>query len=97
MSKYMISIGKDRSSEAGTIHDTETKLKVKAFDLMRSKFKPRKGEVRYFVTSGDTKLAFETQGYKKQRKLEVLTMVAQYCVYLGLIEAQIHANLSGIL
>jgi hypothetical protein len=72
------------------IHDPATKLKVKAFDLLRSTFKPSKGEIRYFVTSGEEKLAFETKGYKKHRRVLVLQMIAWYCLYLGLMEARIY-------
>jgi hypothetical protein len=75
------------------IHDPNTKLKVKAIDLLKSRFKPRKGEVSYFVTSGNETFAFETEGYKKQRKLLILHMIAWYCMYLGLFEAQIHSTL----
>ncbi|QJD96771.1 hypothetical protein HH214_13290 [Mucilaginibacter robiniae] len=76
-----------------TIHDPQTKLKVTVCDMLKSKFKPRKGEVRYFVTAGQETLAFETQGYKRHRKLLILHMVAWYCMYLGLMEAQIHSSL----
>ena len=77
----------------GTIHDIRSKLKVKAFDLIKSRFTPSKGEVLFFVTAGKETLAFETQGYKKQRKLLVLQMISWYCIYLGLMEAQIHSTL----
>jgi hypothetical protein len=90
MSNYLISISGNTAIKDGTIHDTNTKLKVKAFDLLKSRFKPSKGEVRYFVTAGDETLAFETKGYKKHRKLLILHMISWYCLYLGLIEAQIH-------
>jgi len=96
MSGFLISIAGNRGANNGTIHDPEQQLKVKAIDLVDSNFKPSKGEVRYFVTAGSKKLAFETQGYKRHKKLHILTMIAQYCVYLGLFEAQIHATLSGI-
>jgi len=92
MSNYMISIPGNEAPKDGTIHDPHTKLKVKAFDLVKSRFIPSKGEVRYFVTSTNEKLAFETKGYKKHRKLLILQMIAQYCIYLGLIEAQIHSS-----
>lgn len=77
----------------GIIHDPASKLKVKAFDLIKERFKPSKGEVRFFVTAGDETLAFETQGYNKHRQLLVLQMISYYCIYLGLIEAQIHSSL----
>jgi hypothetical protein len=92
MSKYLISIPGDEAPKDGTIHDPNTKLKVKAFDLLKSRFKPCKGEVRFFVTSAHEKLAFETKGYKKQHKLLILKMIAHYCIYLGLLEAQIHST-----
>jgi len=49
--------------------------------------------VRFFVTAGDETLAFETKGYKRHRKLLILQMISWYCIYLGLIEAQIHSTL----
>jgi hypothetical protein len=80
------------------IHDTETKLKVGVFDLQENGFEPQKGEVHYFVSdiSNDLLLAFETKGYKRHKKLLVLEMIASYCVYLGFVEAQIHATLPFI-
>ena len=92
MSNYFISIPGSEALKDGTIHDPASKLKVRSFDLLKSRFTPSKGEVRFFVTSADEKLAFETKGYNKQRKLLVLQMIAQYCIYLGLIEAQIHST-----
>nr|WP_294946255.1 hypothetical protein [uncultured Mucilaginibacter sp.] len=92
MSNYMISISGADAVKDGTIHDPRTKLKVKAFDLPRSRFKPRKGEVQFFVTAGKETLAFETQGYRRHRQLLILHMISMYCVYLGLIEAQIHST-----
>ena len=92
MSNYLISIPRNEALKDGTIHDPYTKLKVKAFDLLKSRFNPSKGEVRFFVTTAHEKLAFETKGYKKQRKLLILQMISRYCIYLGLIEAQIHST-----
>jgi len=92
MSMYLISIPNGEAPQAGTIHDPSNELKVKSFDLLQSRFKPSKGEVRFFVTADHEKLAFETKGYKNQKKLLILQMVAQYCLYLGLIEAQIHST-----
>lgn len=92
MSNYMISIANDDAVKNGTIHDPATKLKVKAFDLLKSRFKPRKGEVRFFVTAGKETLAFETQGYRRHKQLLILHMISIYCLYLGLLEAQIHAT-----
>jgi hypothetical protein len=93
MTNYLLSTSPDADLQLGTIHDPETKLKVTVIDLLKSKFKPRKGEVQFFVTAGEETLAFETQGYRKHRKLLILQMVAWYCVYLGLLEAQIHSTL----
>ena len=93
MSNYLISISNNEALKDGTIHDPNSKLKVKAFDLLKSRFRPSKGEVRFFVTTGSETLAFETKGYKKHRKLLILQMIAWYCLYLGLIEAQIHSTL----
>ncbi len=45
MSNYLIAIPQTEKPETATIHDSESKLKIKAFDIIRSKFKPRKGEV----------------------------------------------------
>jgi putative NADPH-quinone reductase len=88
----MISISKNETLNDGAIHDSNTKLKVKAIDLLRSRFTPSKGEVQFFVTAGEEKLAFETEGYKKHRQLLILQMISSYCVYLGLMEAQIHST-----
>jgi len=93
MSNYLISISKAEKPASGTIHDTKSKLKVKAFDLLRSKFTPNKGELRFFVTAGKKTLAFETEGYKKHRQVLILQMISWYCIYLGLLEAQIHSTL----
>ncbi|WP_428330797.1 hypothetical protein [Mucilaginibacter sp.] len=92
MSNYLISISKGEAVNDGTIHDPNSKLKVKAIDMVKSKFIPSKGEVRFFVTAGKETLAFETKGYKKHRELLILHMISWYCIYLGLIEAQIHTN-----
>ncbi|UEG51592.1 hypothetical protein LLH06_11475 [Mucilaginibacter daejeonensis] len=93
MTNYLLSISANSTVKKGTIHDPDTKLKVAVVDLLRSKFKPSKGELSFYVTAGKETLAFETQGYSKHRKLLVLQMVAWYCVYLGLLEAQIHSSL----
>ena len=93
MSNYLISISNTEALQDGTIHDPNSDLKVKAFDLEKSKFKPSKGEVRYFVTAGPETLAFETKGYNRHRKLHILQMISWYCIYLGLFEAQIHSTL----
>ena len=94
MFNFLISIPKNGALKKETIHDPESKLKIKVHDRLISKSAPAKGEVRYFVTAGDEKLAFETEGYtKKHRHLLVLQMIAWYCSYLGLLEAQIHASL----
>ncbi len=92
MSNYMISIANTDALKNATIHDPRSKLKVKAFDLLRSRFKPRKGEVSFFVTAGNQTLAFETEGYQRHRQLLILQMISRYCVYLGLLEAQIHSS-----
>lgn len=93
MLNYLISIPKNDTLKKETIHDPESKLKVKVFDLLKSGFRPKRGEVSYFVTAGDETLAFETEGYnKKHRKLLILQMISWYCAYLGLLEAQIHAT-----
>src|ERR1700761_9138902 len=92
MSNYLLSISNDEVLKDSTIHDPKTKLKVRVFDALKSKFKPSKGEVRFFVTAGNETIAFETRGYKKHRELLILHMISWYCVYLGLLEAQIHAN-----
>lgn len=92
MSNYLISISKTEKLTAGTIHDSKSKLKVKAFNVLKPLFKPSKGEVRFFVTAGKKTFAFETEGYKKHRQILILQMISWYCTYLGLFEAQIHAN-----
>jgi hypothetical protein len=92
MSNYLISIPGAEAQKDGTIHDPKTKLKVRSYDLLKTGFTPSEGEISFFVTSAHEKLAFETKGYQKHRKLLILQMIAQYCIYLGLIEAQIHSN-----
>ena len=92
MLNYLISTSKSGRSKKETIHDPESKLKIKVFDLVRSTFRPKKGEIRYFVTAGEEKIAFETEGYNKQRNLLILHMIAWYCVYLGLMEARIQVG-----
>ncbi|HVW97293.1 MAG TPA: hypothetical protein VHA56_15075 [Mucilaginibacter sp.] len=92
MSNYLISIPKTDTVQDGTIHDPKSNLKVKVFSLLKSTLRPSKGEKRFFVTTGTQTLAFETKGYKRHRELLILHMIAWYCVYLGLIEAQIHYN-----
>lgn len=92
MSNYLLSISNDAVLKDSTIHDPKTKLKVRVFDALKSKFKPSKGEVSFFVTAGKETLAFETRGYKQHRELLILQMISWYCMYLGLIEAQIHAS-----
>lgn len=92
MSNYMISIANAEALQNGTIHDPGSKLKVKAFDLLKSRFKPREGEIQFFVTAGTNKIAFETEGYRRHRQLLILQMISRYCMYLGLIEAQIHST-----
>lgn len=93
MSNYLLSISKNEALQDGTIHDMNSKLKVKVFDPAKASFQPSKGEVSYFVTAGPETLAFETKGYKKHRKLLILQMISWYCIYLGLMEAQIHTSL----
>ena len=92
MPNYLLSISKTEALKDGTIHDPKSKLKVKVFDLLTSRFTPSSGEKRFFVTAGGETLAFETKGYKKHRELLILQMIAWYCLYLGLIEAQIHTT-----
>ena len=93
MFNFLISIPNNGVSKKETIHDPESKLKIKVFDLLKSKVTPKKGEVRYFVTAGNEKFAFETDGYNKEhRTLLILQMISWYCIYLGLMEAQIHSN-----
>ena len=92
MPNYLLSISKNQALKDGTIHDPNTKLKVRVFDTLKTKFTPRKGEITYFVTAGNETIAFETEGYKKHRQLLILHMISWYCLYLGLLEAQIHSN-----
>lgn len=89
---YLISISKSGPSKKEIIHDPESKLKVKVFNLIRAKFTPQQGEVQFFVTAGKKTFAFETEGFKKHRELLILQMISWYCVYLGLIGAQIHSS-----
>lgn len=92
MSNYLISIANNETVAGGVIHDPISKLKVKVYDVLKSKFKPSKGEMRFFVTANDEVLAFETKGYKKHRELLILQMISWYCSYLGLFEARIYPN-----
>jgi hypothetical protein len=92
MTNYLISISSTEAEKSGVIHDPSSKLKIKAFDVLRSKFKPSAGERRFFVKANDEVLAFETKGYKKHRELLILQMISWYCVYLGLLEARIYPN-----
>ena len=92
MLNYLISHRKNGPDKRETIHDPESKLKIRVMDAIKSKFRPKKGEVQYFVTAGDKTLAFQTEGYKKHRNILILHMIAWYCVYLGWMEAQIHAS-----
>lgn len=91
MQNYLLSISGD-ALKGGIIHDPKTKLKVRVFEKIKSTFTPKKGEIRYFVTDGEKTLAFETDGYQRHRQLLILQMIAWYCMYLGLLEAQIHPN-----
>lgn len=92
MSNYLISITKNDAPIIGIIHDLKNKLKIKAIDLVKSTYIPNKKEIQFFVTAGNKKLAFETLGYKKHCELLVLHMISCYCVYVGLLEARIHAS-----
>jgi len=93
MANYLISKKICGTTTADTIHDVETKLRVKAINLLNSVFTPCKGEVRFFVTAGDERMAFETKGYRRHRKDRILHMISWYCVYAGLMEtAIIHAT-----
>jgi hypothetical protein len=93
MLNYLVSTSENGSLSRETIHDPESKLKVKVINPAKSKFTPKKGEVQFFVTAGKKLFAFETEGFKKHRQLLILQMISWYCIYLGLIEAQIHSNL----
>jgi hypothetical protein len=92
MSNYLLSIANNAPLKDSVIHDPSTKLKVRVYNRIKSTFKPSKGEVRFFVTAGKKTIAFETKGYQKHREILILHMISWYCVYLGLLEAQIHAN-----
>ena len=80
MASYLISTNTNDAASADTIHDAETKLKVKAINLLHSVFTPSKGEVRFFVTAGDEKIAFETRGYRRHRQDLILQMISWYCM-----------------
>ncbi len=92
MQNYLLSMP-GSATKGGIIHDPETKLKVKVFSRIKSTFTPKKGEVQYFVTAGKKTMAFETMGYQRHRQLLILQMIAWYCMYSGLLEAQIHSTL----
>ena len=95
MLNYLVSISKAGAKKKGTIHDPESKLKIKVIDLLKATFIPKKGEVQYFVTEGNKMLAFETDGFKKHRTLLILQMISWYCIYLGLAQAKIHETWPG--
>jgi len=93
MANYLLSIANNTPLKGSVIHDPNTKLKVRVYNGIKSKFKPSKGERHFFVTAGKKILAFETNGYQKHREILILHMISWYCMYLGLLEAQIHASL----
>ncbi len=93
MANYLISTHSDGENGSATIHDVETKLKVRAVNLLNSVFTPSKGEVRFFVTAGKEKIAFETKGYRKHRHDLILHMISWYCMYAGWVNtAKIHIS-----
>ena len=81
MSNYLISICRDESAAQETIHDPKSKLKISAVDMLKSRFRKKKGEVSFFVTAGEETYAFQTDGYNKHRKLLILHMIAWYCTW----------------
>ena len=93
MPNYLISIPQDSDKVAATIYDKENKLKINAVETAKTTYKTAKGEVSFFVTTEKKILAFETKGYNKHRQLLILQMIAWYCMYMGWVEAQIHATL----
>jgi len=93
MSNYLISIPQGSKGITATIHDLKSKLKVKAVEMAKSTYKTAKGEISFFVTIGKKILAFETKGYNKHKQLLILQMISWYCMYMGWVEAQIHAKL----
>lgn len=91
MANYLISTQASDAVSPDIIHDADSKLKVKAINLLHSVFTPSKGEVRFFVTAGEEKIAFETRGYRRHRQDLILHMISWYCAYAGWIEtATIH-------
>ena len=94
MANYLISTQASDATSTDIIHDADSKLKVKAINLLHSVFTPRKGEVRFFVTAGEEKIAFETRGYRRHRRDLILHMISWYCAYAGWIEtATIHPHM----
>jgi hypothetical protein len=92
MQNYFLTIPNDELMEDVAIHDPSEKLKVRVFDKAKSISGPKKGEMRYFITAGTSIIAFETDGYNKQRQLHILHMIAWYCLYHQLPNAQIHES-----
>lgn len=91
MANYLISTQASGATTTDIIHDAETKLKVKAINLLSAVFTPSKGEVRFFVTAGNERIAFETRGYRRHRQDLILHMISWYCSYAGWVEtATIH-------
>ena len=95
ISKYLISISHSGAINKETIHDPESKLKIGVIDLLSAAFKPKKGELHYFVSDQNNQLllAFETEGYKAHKTILVLDMIARYCVYLGFVHAKIQSTM----
>ena len=56
MSNYLIAISRNKMGPNETIHDPDSKLKVKAFDLEHRKFKPSKGEIQLLCNFGQRNL-----------------------------------------
>jgi len=94
MSNYLITTSVQDVTSADVIHDVNSRLKVRAINLLHSVFTPSKGEVRFFVTAGDNKVAFETKGYRRHREDLILHMISWYCVYSGWLDnARIHLTM----
>jgi hypothetical protein len=92
MQNYFLSIPNDELPEEQAIHDRDTRLKLRVFNKASSVLAPKKGEVRYFITSGESIVAFETEGFRKHGQVAILQMIAWYCLYRGMPDAAIHNN-----
>jgi hypothetical protein len=83
IANYLILTRASGTTTTDIIHDAETNLKVKATNLLSAVFTSSKGEVGFFVTAGDGRIAFETREYQLHLQYPILHMISWYCTYAG--------------